>query len=193
MGKEVSYNVRKMAAIMENKSPKELEDTRPEYEQDFSNMYELLKEGGAGEELDNPRQLAFLAAYSILGNVTHSAKCVGITARAVQYWHEDDDFMKYYQLAEKAHTHYLESEAQRRAVQGVKEPVFYQGEVIGHKVKYSDNLLMFLLKGKEPEQYRDNAKVEVTGDGGGPIKVEFSIPELQQGLENPEIVEGEEV
>lgn len=55
----------------------------------------------------------------------------------------------------------LEDEATRRGVHGVDEPVFHAGKVVGHVRKYSDTLLIFLLKGKRPEKYRDN--VNVTG------------------------------
>jgi hypothetical protein len=48
----------------------------------------------------------------------------------------------------------LVAEARRRARFGVDEPVYYKGEVVGSKKVYSDNLLMFLIKGRMPE-YRD--------------------------------------
>lgn len=47
----------------------------------------------------------------------------------------------------------LVMEARRRA-QGYKEDVWFQGKVVGQKLTYSDNLLMFLIKGRMPE-YRD--------------------------------------
>ena len=45
---------------------------------------------------------------------------------------------------------------------GVKQPVFYKGEVCGSVRKYSDVLLIFLLKGLRPEVYRENR--HITGD-----------------------------
>ena len=41
----------------------------------------------------------------------------------------------------------LEDTAIRRAVLGVEEPVFWQGQVVGWKTVYSDRLLTFLLAG----------------------------------------------
>ena len=62
----------------------------------------------------------------------------------------------------------LVEEADRRARDGVDEPVFYQGEVVATVRKYSDNLLMFLIKQADPsyrESYRtaedDGAKVSL--------------------------------
>jgi hypothetical protein len=47
----------------------------------------------------------------------------------------------------------LESEAVRRALEGVEVPVFHQGRECGNTVKHSDQLLMFLLKTLKPSRY----------------------------------------
>ena len=59
----------------------------------------------------------------------------------------------------------LEMEARRRASLGVEEPVYYQGQVVGYVRKYSDVLLMFLLKAQRPEKFRDNHKIDGRIDG----------------------------
>jgi len=68
-------------------------------------------------------------------------------------------------------TEALEDEAKRRAVKGVIEPKFHNGKMIvdekGNPVgvrKYSDTLLIFLLKGRNPKKFKDF--VEVSGPGG---------------------------
>lgn len=71
----------------------------------------------------------------------------------------------------------LEAEAWRRAVKGVLEPVFYQGDEVGEVRRYSDTLLIFLLKGAKPEKYKDRG--EVSGPGGGPIPFKEIIAELK--------------
>jgi hypothetical protein len=38
-------------------------------------------------------------------------------------------------------------------VEGEKIPVTYKGKVVGHKVRYSDGLLIFLLEAYKPEMY----------------------------------------
>jgi hypothetical protein len=66
----------------------------------------------------------------------------------------------------------LEAEARRRAVEGVDEPVgWYKGEAGGKVRRYSDTLLIVLLKAHRPEKYRENIHQEHTGAGGGPIEV----------------------
>ncbi|MBT5879739.1 MAG: hypothetical protein HOH46_11835 [Rhodospirillaceae bacterium] len=63
----------------------------------------------------------------------------------------------------------LEEEALRRGVEGFLEPVWYNGEIVGHRRKYSDNLLIFMLKGRRPGTFRDNASIEHSGQAGAPL------------------------
>ena len=49
----------------------------------------------------------------------------------------------------------LEFEARRRECEGVDEPVFHKGEECGHVRRYSDALLMFLLRSHRPEKFRE--------------------------------------
>lgn len=50
----------------------------------------------------------------------------------------------------------LEDEAVRRARDGYDKPVYQQGQCVGQVRKYSDTLMVFLLKGARPKKYRDN-------------------------------------
>ena len=53
----------------------------------------------------------------------------------------------------------MEGEARRRAVDGVEEPVgWYQGKPGGLVRKYSDRLLVLLLKAWIPERYKDRTE-----------------------------------
>ena len=54
----------------------------------------------------------------------------------------------------------------------MNEPVFYHGQVCGTVRKYSDTLLIFLLKGARPDKFRDNATIRHTGPTGGAIQIE---------------------
>lgn len=79
---------------------------------------------------------------------------------------------------------FLEQEARRRAIVGVEQPVVYQGRFCyetdpstGQRRqlairKYSDALLIFLLKAARPERYRD--RFEHTGPEGGSIPMKHS-------------------
>lgn len=51
----------------------------------------------------------------------------------------------------------LEAEARRRGVEGVEEPILFQSKVVTTVRKYSDVLLIFLLKGLRPRRYNIEA------------------------------------
>lgn len=190
---EISERVKCMAEIFFPGDDRGGMGESPNFKKDFNQMWEILK-AEIGEELDNPKKVAYLAAYSILGSVTYSCKCAGITNPLIYTWKKDDPlFVEYYEMAEQAHTEYMEIEAQRRAVMGVPEEVYYQGEVVGHKRNYSDSLLQFLLKGKRPDKYGNTSKLEIKNQGDANIQVNFGIPELNQDMDTEEVekVEGE--
>jgi hypothetical protein len=50
-----------------------------------------------------------------------------------------------------------------RAINGVNEPVYYQGEICGHIVKYDNRLLMDFLKRWKPEYQNSDEIVINTG------------------------------
>jgi hypothetical protein len=62
----------------------------------------------------------------------------------------------------------IRDEIRRRAIEGVDEPVFYKGDVVGHVRKYDSGLLQMMAKAHLPE-YRE--KLEVTGDVQAPVEV----------------------
>lgn len=106
------------------------------------------------------------------GNVSRACEAAGIARQRVYEWRSADaDFAAAWDEAVEAGTDELEEEARRRAYEGVDEPVFYQGETCGTVRKYSDTLLIFLLKGRRPDKYRDSVKHEVGGADGGPVVI----------------------
>ncbi len=123
------------------------------------------------------KRAAFLAAYAKCGNVTEAARLAKV-ARSQHYeWMEDSEYAAAFANAHHEACDLLEAEARRRAVEGVQEPVVYQGECsykpdsLGRRTnriltirKYSDVLLIFLMKGAMPDKYRDNVKHEISGN-----------------------------
>ena len=51
----------------------------------------------------------------------------------------------------------LEAESRRRSVEGWEVPVYHRGKQIGTVRRYSDTLLIFMLKGATPGKYADHA------------------------------------
>jgi hypothetical protein len=87
---------------------------------------------------------------------------------------KDDLFRREWNAASDIGTRILEQEAVRRAFHGTIEPVFYKGQQCGGIRKYSDTLMIFLLKSRKPHVYRD-------GDGldgaRSPITININIVE----------------
>ncbi len=104
----------------------------------------------------------FLEVLARTCNVTHAARTAGISrSRVYDIRKEDAEFAAAWDNAIEEGADALELEARRRALEGVKEPVFYKGEVCGHVLRYSDTLLMFLLKAHRPEKYRERYQATI--------------------------------
>lgn len=95
------------------------------------------------------------------GNVTRASKAISSAHSTVYEWKADDPvFAAAWADAIAQYTKVLEAEADRRAKEGVEEPVFYQGQVVGYVKKYSDILLMFRLKKLDPDGYKERVAQE---------------------------------
>ena len=113
----------------------------------------------------NQKQKAFLAAFRETGNVRLACKAAKVSrSRHYQWRKEDVEYHEAFDLAKEEAADVLEAEAYRRAVEGVeKQAGWYKGVAGGIVREYSDNLLMFLLKGIRPEKYRERQEVAVSG------------------------------
>jgi hypothetical protein len=86
----------------------------------------------------------------------------------------DPEFAAEWTRAYQEGTDALTNEARRRAVEGVEDiKMIGKGDMQREVVfrTYSDSLLMFLIKQRDPS-YRDNHKIEVTGKDDGPVQIE---------------------
>jgi hypothetical protein len=111
----------------------------------------------------------FIDALAEYGNITTAARTAGCSRRVVYDWQEkDDQFAAACREAEIQATETLEAEARRRAVEGVttETPIYVKGE-LAHTIvetKYSDTLLIFLLKARAPDKYRERFDVRTSQD-----------------------------
>ena len=123
------------------------------------------------------------------GSVSAAADAAGVKLwKHYDKWKKDPAYLQAFDYAMDCSTTSLEAEAVRRAALGNDEPVFYQGQRVDKIRKYSDNLLMFLLKKRNPE-YRDNnnTQIGIWGSDGGNVAIQFSIPRperVQTGAKN---------
>jgi hypothetical protein len=113
---------------------------------------------------------AFLASYAQTANITKAAEAAKIDRGLHYRWL--DTFPKYQKAfleAERQAGDYLESVAVGRATEGVMEAVYYQGRPIGAVRRYSDGVMMTLLRGFKPKKYSN--KTEISGPEGGAIEI----------------------
>lgn len=105
---------------------------------------------------------AFLTILSNGGTVKEAREAAGISRSSIYDWRKaDEDFAAAWDHAYEEGTDELETEAVRRAKDG------------------SDTLMIFLLKARRPEKYRDNVKHEHTG--GLSLVVETGIDRSAEG------------
>lgn len=103
---------------------------------------------------------AFLDALAAGATIADAARLAGLGYRTVYDWrNKDPEFATEWEEAYRQGGDVLAAEAHRRAVTGVEEPIHYQGNVIGYVTRYSDTLLMMLLKAHDPERYCDRARL----------------------------------
>lgn len=117
------------------------------------------------EECDNKptpeKRKDFLAFLSEYGNVTRAAEDADIGRVALYSYRErNKTFAAAWDKAAKIGAARLEDEARRRAVEGWDEPVFHRGCAVGAVRKYSDTLLICLLKAHYPDRYAERKKLD---------------------------------
>lgn len=113
--------------------------------------------GFVGHKRKNAWRKAFLEAFRITGIITTAAKAVGVSRAAVeQASRRDPEFKTAMQAAAEEAADNLEAVAIGRATAS-KSP--------------SDLLLMFMLKSRRPEKFRDNYRMEMSGPNGGAIPI----------------------
>ena len=103
---------------------------------------------------DTGWQDMFLTALRQTGNVSAAARAAGVArSRCYEVRRRDPDFATGWQDALEEAADWLEFEALRRAVEGTEEDRFFGGHIVGLVTRYSDALLMFLLKARRPAQF----------------------------------------
>ena len=111
------------------------------------------------------------------GNVSQALR----KAKAGRGWvyrrrKEDADYHDAFEEARLCGIEVLKDEAHRRAYEGILEPVFYQGDEVATVRKYSDTLLMFLIKQADPS-YREHFQIDHGTAGGRPFLFRMTLHE----------------
>jgi hypothetical protein len=109
----------------------------------------------------------FFGAIAGGQTISAAANAAGYSRRSVYDRRSaDKSFQERWDDAVAVAIERMEAEADRRAIEGTLEPVFYQGVECGQVRRFSDTLLIFRLKALRPEMYRERAAVEHTGKDG---------------------------
>lgn len=102
----------------------------------------------------------FIQRLTETGNVTAAADFADIPRMYCYDMRKaQPEFAAQWDDALLAYANKLEAEADRRAYEGVDQPVYQGGELVGTKRVYSDTLLIFRLKALRPEVYRERQDV----------------------------------
>lgn len=124
----------------------------PPKEQSLSELIEALPQ-------ENMRQ--FLRTFRLNPLVAEASKIADVHCKTVYRWVDRlPAFAAAYKECQEEAADNLEAEALRRARDGVEEPVFYQGKVVGAIRKYSDTLMIVLLKAFRPHKYVERVVME---------------------------------
>jgi len=104
------------------------------------------------------KKAEFLDLLAEIGNVSRAAKACNLPRRTLYSCRAvDRAFASAWDVSLEIGLDALEDEAIRRAREGFEEPVFHGGLRCGSVRKYSDLLLIFLLKSRRP--YRDSGAI----------------------------------
>ena len=114
---------------------------------------------------DAKRQKNFLNVLRDCVNITSACRQIQVSPQTILRRRKSDvKFARDFDQCMDEAIDMMEGEARRRAVDGYKEPVFRNGKQIGEITRYSDSLLMFLMKANRPEKYRDSVRPSTYGD-----------------------------
>ena len=116
------------------------------------------------------------------GNVAAACREAGITREHSYHARKlDPAFATAWKQAMAEATDVLEAEARRRATEGVFNGYSKDENGTLHEIRrYSDTLLIFLLKAHRPKKYRDNARVEIGGRIESQTNVNVTIAHEQR-------------
>ncbi|OBV12409.1 hypothetical protein [Erythrobacter dokdonensis] len=108
------------------------------------------------------RQRAFIEALADTGSVEAACKAVDMAQRGVYALRREPGaggFRAAWEAALQLGVARVEDVVMDRALNGVEEPVYSYGKLVGTRRKYNDRLLMFILRNRAPDRF---------AAGGGP-------------------------
>lgn len=117
-------------------------------------------------KFNKPQRMRFLKHYIEFGLLYLAAEAAGVTTQTVRNHRSSNP--EFDELCTDALEYFrdtLEAEAIRRAHDGVDTEHYFRGEHTHTETKYSDTLLITLLK-RHRKEYRDKIDIDATVRGG---------------------------
>lgn len=113
----------------------------------------------------------FIGALMEGESVRKAARIAGVNVTMPFHRRKTDEcFKRSWREAANIGTELMEQEAARRAFHGTIKPVFHKGEECGSIREYSDTLMIFLLKARRPDKYREGIE-DVVGRGNMTVNI----------------------
>ncbi|MEM7515546.1 MAG: terminase [Planctomycetota bacterium] len=141
----------------------------------------------------DPKKRAFLAAYAETGTLRAASRASGVSRRSHHNWIANDAaYAEAVAEARELASDRLEDEARTRAIEGMRRYKFDRnGDPIKHpetgepyyEHAYSDTLLIFLLKGNNPEKFGDRIEQTHKGEAENPVVI-FELPRNGREVES---------
>ncbi len=104
------------------------------------------------------RQRAFIEALADTGSVRAACRRLGVGEHHIYQLRrhpEAESFRKAWEAALDIGIAKIEDVAMDRALNGVEEPVYHGGELVGTRRVHNDRLLMFMLKNRAPDRFAE--------------------------------------
>lgn len=116
-------------------------------------------------KLTKRKQAVFLDVVRTTGNVSAGVRAAGVSRTQVYgQRRRDKAFRAEWDSALQGALDDLEGALRRRAVDGVEKAIYYGGQQCGASVTYSDNLGMFLLRGRRKDIFGDGKSTSPNSD-----------------------------
>lgn len=130
-------------------------------------MFNLTKRLPAYPEITTERLNVYFSYLSLKGVKLHSAIMAQVDPDQLARTIEKNEDLKAMETAALAmYKERISMELHRRAIDGIDEPVYYKGRVVGYRKVLSDRLLEFLAKAENPEKYREHVTVDANVKAG---------------------------
>lgn len=121
------------------------------------------------------RAKQLLEAYADTCNIVKACRKAKVARQNHYRWlRKNPEYAAAFNERKQQAADLLESIAVERAAEGYLEPVLYQGQVAAHVRRFSDGLMMFLLRGMMPEKYGVQRQ-EISGPQGTPMQAKIEI------------------